>query len=80
MDSERLRADTKRQCLEMELTIQHLKNEEQECQCQHELQLLDKQILLAQLQASNTKGQSSNTNAMFIQGSSADGHFGGQMW
>ena len=80
MDSERLRADTKRQCLETELTIQRLKNEEQERQRQHELQLIDKQILLAQLQASNTKGQSSNTNAMFIQGSSADGHFGGQMW
>lgn len=54
LDSECLRAETKRQCLDTELNIQRLKNEEQERQRQHELQIINKQILLAQLQAGNT--------------------------
>ncbi|KAF8170767.1 hypothetical protein BJ912DRAFT_996673 [Pholiota molesta] len=64
LDSERLRAESKRQRIDNELRIQQLQLEEQERQrrhvaeeqqrqCEHELQVLDKKILLAQLQAGN---------------------------
>ena len=72
LESERVRADSKRQRLENELNIQRLKNEaqdrqcqheakERERQCQHELQMIEKQILLAQLHAGNTNAGNANT-------------------
>ena len=65
VDSERLQAETKCQHVDTELQIQQLKNEEQECQQQHKLQIIDK-ILLAQLQASNMRAQASNADANMV--------------
>jgi len=72
LESERVRADSKRQRLENELNIQQLKNEaedrqrqheaeEHERQRQHELQMMEKQIILAQLHAGNTNVGNANT-------------------
>jgi hypothetical protein len=78
LESERVRAESKRQRLENELDIQRLKNEsqdrqrqheaeERECQRRHELQLIEKQIVLAQLQARNANAGSA-TNMAYTHG------------
>jgi hypothetical protein len=65
LESEHVRAESKHQRLENELNIQRLKNEaqdrqyqheaeEREHQRQHELQMMEKWIALAQLQAGGT--------------------------
>lgn len=72
LEFERVRADSKRQRLENDLNIQRLKNEaedrqrqhnaeERERQRQHELQMMEKQIILAQLHAGNTNVGNGNT-------------------
>ena len=66
VDSERLQAETKHQCVDTELHIQQLKNEEQERQRQHEFQIIDKKILLTQLQASNMRAQALNADANMV--------------
>ncbi|KAF8809354.1 hypothetical protein BYT27DRAFT_7337378 [Phlegmacium glaucopus] len=76
MESECFRAESKCQRLENELNIQQLKNkaqvcqhqhdaEEREHQRQHELQMIEKQITLAQLHAGNANV--GNTNMAYSQ-------------
>ena len=79
LESEHVRAESKRQRLENELNIQKLKNEaqdqqcqheaeEHECQRQHELQIMEKQIILAQLQARSTNVGNASGNTANAQG------------
>jgi hypothetical protein len=79
LESERVRAESKRQRLENELNIQQLKNEAQDRQCrheaeererqrQHELQIMEKQIILAQLQAGSTNVGNASANTAHAQG------------
>jgi len=51
LETARIRADTKRLKFENQLAVERLKTEESECQRRHELELIDKQIMLARLQA-----------------------------